>query len=133
MIDNNLFVDCNKGMSIKNYPTNFWFGAIRKSLVGPCLRSVCITNAPYATRYPGIADLLWTNQVNHLVRNVTVGNTPLLVAPPKDTVTCGNLHFATTPDLARLVRETTWQPIPEEADTGPRQTPRFVRARRNDR
>ena len=131
VIDNNLFVNCNKGMSISNYETNFWFKTIRPTLVKPCLEDVCITNAPFATRYPGIADLLWTNQVNHLVRNVTVG-TPLLVNPPEPTVAYGNYSFAEMPDLDALSRDTTWQPIPEERETGPRQTPLFVRAKRAD-
>ena len=133
VIDNNLFVNCNKGMSISIYPTNFWFNTIRPTLIQPCLKDVCITNAPYATRYPGIADLLWTNQVNHLVRNITVGNTPLLVNPPADTVAYGNLHFPEVPDLAQLARETAWRPIPEEDETGPRPTPRFLQAQANDR
>lgn len=130
VIDNNLFVDCNKGMSITIYPTNYWFTKIRDSLVQPCLRDVCITNAPFSTRYPGIADLLYTNQVSHIVRNVTVGITPLLSNPPADTVVYGNLHFAEMPDLARLSRETPWRPIPEASDTGPRPTPLFLRAAR---
>ena len=132
VIDNNLFVNCSLGMSIGNYPTNFWFNKIRPTLVKPCLKDVCITNAPYVTRYPGIADLLWTNQVNHLVRNVTVG-TPLLVEPPEPTVAYGNYSFAEMPDLDKLARETTWRPIPEERDTGPRPTPLFRRAISNDR
>ena len=127
VIDNNLFVNCNMGMSITHYPTNTWFNNIRPTLIQPCLKEVCITNAPYATRYPGIADLLWTNQVNHLVRNVTVG-TPLLVEPPEPTVAYGNYSFAEMPDLDKLARETTWRPIPEERDTGPRPTPLFLRA-----
>ncbi len=133
VIDNNLFVDCNKGMSINIYPTNYWFTTIRSSLIEPCLKDVCITNAPFSTRYPGIADLLYTNQVSHIVRNITVGATPLLVNPPADTVAYGNFHFAEMPDLARLARETSWQPIPDAKDTGPRPTPFFLRARRNDR
>ena len=94
---------------------------------------MCITNAPFATRYPGIADLLWTNQVSHLVRNVTVGDTPLLVNPPPPTVAYGNFHFAEMPDLGRLARETTWRPIPEESDTGQRPNPLFLRAMAADR
>jgi len=132
VIDNNLFVNCNLGMSISHYPTNFWFNKIRPTLIKPCLKDVCITNAPYATRYPGIADLLWTNQVSHLVRNVTVG-TSLLVEPPEPTVAYGNYSFAEMPDLDKLARETTWRPIPEECDTGPRPTPLFLRAMSNDR
>ena len=120
-------------MSISIYPTNYWFTTIRSSLIEPCLKNVCITNAPFSTRYPGIADLLYTNQVSHIVRNITVGATPLLVNPPADTVVYGNFHFAEMPDLARLTRETSWQPIPDAKDTGPRPTPLFLRARRNDR
>jgi hypothetical protein len=132
VIDNNLFVNCNRGMSINNYPTNYWFGKIRGTLIKPCLYDVCITNAPYATRYPGIADLLWTNQVSHLVRNVTVGDTPLLVNPPPPTVAYGNRHFAEMPDFKALESDATWRPIPEERDTGPRPTPLFLRARGAD-
>ena len=124
-------MNCSKGMSIANYETNFWFNTIRPTLVKPCLEDVCITNAPFSTRYPGIADLLWTNQVNHLVRNVTVG-TPLLVNPPVPTVAYGNYSFAEMPDLDALARDTAWQPIPEESETGPRSTPLFVRAKRAD-
>lgn len=133
VIDNNLFVNCNRGMSINNYPTNYWFYKIRPTLIKPCLKDVCITNAPFATRYPGIADLLWTNQVSHLVRNVTVGDTPLLVNPPPPTVAYGNFHFAEMPDLKALERDTTWRPIPEERDTGPRPNPLFLRAMAADR
>ena len=131
MIDNNLFVNCNKIMSISNYETNFWFNTIRPTLVKPCLVDVCITNEPFSTRYPGIADLLWTNQVNHLVRNVTVG-TPLLVYSPTATIAYGNYHFAEMPDLGALARDTAWQPIPDESETGPRLTPMFVRAKQAD-
>ena len=132
VIDNNLFVNCNRGMSITVYPTNYWIQTIQPSLIQPCLRDVIITNAPFSTRYPGIKDLLWTNQVSHLVRNITVGTTPLLVNPPADTVAYGNFHFAEMPDLEKLARETMWQRIPEASETGPRSTPLMLRALRND-
>ncbi len=131
VIDNNLFVDCGRGMSIANYPTNFWFNVIRPTLIKPCLVDVCVTNPPYATRYPGIADILWTNQVSHLVRNITVGTTPLLVNPPDATVDFANVHFAEMPDLKSLERDAIWRAIPDESETGPRPTPLFSCAKRN--
>ena len=132
VIDNNLFVDCGRGMSISNYPLDFWIKKIQPTLVKPCLDYVSITNAPYSTRYPGIEDLLWTNQVNHIVRNVTVGATPLLVSPPDATVAYGNFHFPSMPDLVKLARNSMWQPVPEASETGPRTTSLLLRAKRND-
>ena len=117
-------------MSISHYPTNYWFDTIRPTLIKPCLTDVCITNDPYAARYQGIKDLLWTNQVSHLVGNVIVGKAELLVNPPAPTVAHGNLHYQEMPDLAILERETAWRAVPEESETGPRRTPLFRRALR---
>lgn len=130
LIDNNLFVNCSRAMSISHYSTNYWFNKIRPTLIKPCLEDVCITNGPYAARYPGIKDLLWTNQVSHLVCNITVGDTSLLVNPPEPTVAYGNFHFPKMPDVKFLRSRTPWRPIPEENETGPRPTPLLLRASR---
>jgi hypothetical protein len=132
VIDNNIFDSCNKGMSISNYPLEFWTKKIRPTLVAPCLKDVSIVDPPFSTRYPGIADLLATNQVNHFMRNITVGATPLLVNPPQATSVFGNRHYGKCPDMEALVAEGYFAPVPEAGEVGPRGCEMFRRARRND-
>lgn len=134
VIDNNLFVDCNRGMSITDYPLSRWTNQIFRS-VAPFAydpNGIDVRRPPFSSRYPGVAGLQTTNQVNHLVRNIVVGSNPLLVNPPDATVTFANRHFAVMPDLRRLERETSWAHIPEESEVGVKPTRRFLRAKSND-
>jgi hypothetical protein len=132
VIDNNIFDACSRGMSISNYPLKYWTEKIRPTIIQPCLKEVCITNAPFSTRYPGIVDLLSTNQVNHFMRNITVGTTPLLVKPPEATSVFGNRHYGTVPDIKELSKEGYFALVPDVDDVGPRGCEMFKRAKRNN-
>lgn len=132
VIDNNIFDACSRGMSISHYRLDYWTGKIKKSLIRPCLQEVCITNPPFSTRYPGIKDLLATNQVNHFMRNITVGVTPLLFKPPDATSVFGNRHYGETPDMGKLTKEGYFAPVPTADDVGPRGCEMYRRAKRND-
>jgi hypothetical protein len=132
VIDNNIFDNCNRGMSISNYPLKYWLETIKPTLIRPCLQEVCITNAPFSRRYRGISDLLATNQVNHLLRNITVGSTPIALSPPPDTVFFGNRHCGAAPDMAELSKKGYFAPVPTAEEVGPRGDEMYRRAKHND-
>ena len=133
VIDNNLIIDGNRGMSVTKYALPFWTNEIRRLIKDLCLKEVDVTKPPFSTRYPGIENILETNQVNHFTRNIVVGQAPLLVNAPADTVMWGNRHYMDMPDLARLARDSYFAPVPDESDVGPRRTKRFEQARKNDK
>ena len=131
VIDNNLFIDCGRAMSIVKYGLGFWSGKMQKS-IDDCLAEVDIKSPPFSTRYPGIDRLFETDQVNRFTRNVTVGRTPLLVDPPPATRVMGNRHFTQAPDMRKLAHDSCLAVVPEEDEVGPLPTEAFCRACRND-
>jgi len=132
VIDNNLIIDGNRGMSVVRYEIPFWTNEVRRLIKDLCLKEVDVTKLPFSTRYPGIENLLVTNQVNHFARNIVVGQAPLLVNAPTNTVTWGNRHETEMPDMKRLVRDSYFASVPEESEVGPRPTRFLTNARRND-
>ena len=136
VVDNNVFIDCARGMSFGVYPLKHWQTGIRKSVADLVLnaeKGVDITRPPYSTRYPGLAKLFETDQVNWLTRNVMVGPQPIAYSPPFATVFRCNRVFAEEPDWAKLERETGFVHVPTADEVGPKPTPAFVTAKGNDR
>ena len=136
VVDNNIFIDCQRGMSFGVYNLKYWQSGIKKSVTDLVLnaeKGVDITKPPYSTKYPGIAKLFETDQVNWLTRNVMVGPQPIAYSPPFATVFRCNRSFATEPDWAKLERETAFRHVPTADEVGPKPTPAFVTAKGNDR
>lgn len=134
-VDNNLFVDCPLGVSIQSVPLAVWTNAtvrkVEKLMFGE--KGVDVRREPYAGHYPYLVRLMSSDQTNVLTRNVSVGPMPLVSRAPAATEAHFNRAFAEMPDLSELTREMGIAPIPEAEDVGPRPTPRFLRAMRNDR
>ena len=135
VVDNNLFVNCPLGVSIQSVPLATWTNAtVRK--VAKCMfgeKGVDVRREPYAGRYPYLARLMSSDQTNVLTRNVSVGPMPLVSRVPAATEAHFNRAYAEMPDMAEMIRKTGIEPVPEAKDVGPRPTPRFLRAKQNDR
>ncbi len=132
-VDNNVFVNCAKGVTIGRWSKDRWEAYFRRpNVVYWRTKVIDVSKPPYADRYPGIADLPQMPLVNWLTRNVVVGD-GILSAYPPPTVTFGNRAYETMPSEAELAREPGFRPLPPERELGPRATPDLIRARRNDK
>ena len=132
IVDNNVFVNCAQGVSIGRWPQDRWEKYFRRpNVVHWRTKDVDVFRAPYATKYPGIADLPSMPLVNWLTRNVTVGEGELS-RYPSTTVTFGNRAFSRMPAADELARDPAFRPLPAESELGPRPTAAFLRAKRND-
>lgn len=130
-VDNNVFVNCPKGVTIGRWPQNRWEAYFqRPEVVRYRTKDVDVTQPPYSTKYPGIADLPKMGLVNWLTRNVTVGE-GILSAYPQETVTFANRSYVALPSRETLAREPGFRMLPPESSLGPRATRELVRARRN--
>ena len=134
-VDNNLFVNCPLGVSIQSVPLATWTNAtvrkVEKLMFGE--KGVDVRREPYAGHYPYLTRLMSSDQTNVLTRNVSVGPMPLVLRAPAATEAHFNRAFAEMPDMSEMTRKMGIAPIPEAEDVGPRPTPRFLRAMRNDR
>ncbi len=131
-VDNNVFVNCARGVSIGRWSKERWEAYFtRPNVVHWRTKTVDVSKPPYVDKYPHIADLPQMPLVNWLTRNVVVGD-GILSAYPPPTVTFGNRAYEAMPSAAELAREPGFRPLPPESELGPRATPDLIRARRND-
>ncbi len=71
IIDNNLFIDCSRGITGGWRQGNTVWQAVRAGKLNPFrFGSPCFTNALYLKRYPAMATMVTTPGVNHAWRNV---------------------------------------------------------------
>ncbi|MGN0846794.1 MAG: LamG-like jellyroll fold domain-containing protein [Kiritimatiellia bacterium] len=132
IVDNNLFVKCAKGVSITRWGQDRWEAYFERPNVKHWRTEVVdVFNPPYSERYPGIAELPRMPLVNLLTRNVMVGK-GVLTDGPLATVLFGNRAFDAVPSEADLAEQPAFRPLPPERELGPRPTPDFIRAKRND-
>ncbi|MFA6244919.1 MAG: right-handed parallel beta-helix repeat-containing protein, partial [Candidatus Hydrogenedentales bacterium] len=78
-IDSNLFIGCRFGISFSSWGEERWLKFLESDAVKNLLfQDVDITQPPYATRYPELAQLRERIDVNRVWRNVTIDCGPFL-------------------------------------------------------
>lgn len=125
LVDNNLFTRCGLGVSIirwgkgQQWWTNYVnLASIRKSIY----QDVCITNAPYKTKYPGIERLPEMEYVNRVTRNIMVGGREIAPCDEvRKTVLEGNVtNYCGRVDDGPFAPGRGFDPLPAVSELGPR-------------
>jgi hypothetical protein len=71
-IDNNLFVDCTIAVSFSPWGERRWKETLASNFIAPKLKAVNCDRPPYSARYPALAGLAGTADVNHIWGNVAL-------------------------------------------------------------
>lgn len=129
IVDHNLFVDCQGAVSFSTWGERRW----REFLNLPetqrkTTKEVDLHSPPYATRYPGVADLESHADRNFIWRNAVIQCRQFLMRSPAVTETLGNYlstrdpGFASLPkgdfrlpDNSALYDRLVWRPLPVSA------------------
>lgn len=123
-IDNNLFVDCARDVSIGDRAPAWWKKTMTEGYAKPKLDAVKFDRPPYSVRYPYLKDILSWPSVNYISRNVYVN----VKRPTRLDGENGCRVYAELPhDLPKGI-----DPFPQDEAIGPALTPAFRRAKAND-
>ncbi|MCX8157019.1 MAG: right-handed parallel beta-helix repeat-containing protein [Verrucomicrobiae bacterium] len=129
IVDHNLFVDCQAAVSFSAWGARQW----KEFLDRPEIRrktsaEVDLLSPPYATRYPGVADLESHADRNYIWRNAVIQCRQFLLRSPAVTELLDNYISARDPGFANLARgdfrlpdravlydRLVWRPLPVSA------------------
>jgi hypothetical protein len=124
-IDNNVFVDCKFAVSFSPWGEKRWKETLASNFIAPKLGAVSHDRPPYVARYPELARLAESADVNHIWCNVALGCGKLFnrEVPGQDALgnafLGGGLTAGKGPlrlkDLADVLARLPFRPVPLEA------------------